>query len=122
MFKQKKFERDFVIISQVSKQKAQTYGEKDFYNLMNKANFGCDCHNNADNCYFSPIYKEIDELLKAKRYQNIFDQSINDFVSSKIFERQIEEEFQNKIGKLDQNDDYYEARKNSLKIQKKKRA
>ena len=120
MFKQKKFERDFVIISQVSKQKAQTYGEKDFYNLMNKVNFGCDCHNNADNCYFSPIYEEIDELLKAKRYQNIFDQNINDFVSSEIFERQIEEEFPNKIGKLDQNDDYYEARKNSLEIQKKK--
>ena len=87
---------------------------------MNKANFGYDCNNNADNCYFSPIYEEIDKLLKAKRYQNIFDQSINDFVSSEIFERQIEEEFQNKIGKLDQNDDYYEARKNSLEIQKKK--
>ena len=87
---------------------------------MNNPNFGYDCHNNADNCYFSPIYDEIDELSYAKRYQNVFYQSIGNFVSSEILEWQIEEEFLNKIGKLDQNDDYYEARKNSLKIQKKK--
>ena len=49
-----------------------------------------------------------------------FDQSISDFVSSEILERQIEEEFLNKIGKLDQNADYYEERKNSLEIHKKK--
>ena len=48
-----------------------------------------------------------------------FDQSISDFVSSEILERQIEEEFLNKIGKLDQNENYYEARKNSLEILKK---
>ena len=41
------------------------------------------------------------------------------FVSSEIFERQIEEEFLNKIAKLDKNVDYYGARKNSLEIQKK---
>ena len=93
---------------------------KDFYKFIDNPNFGYDCRNNANNCYFSPIYDEIDELLYPKRYQNVFDQSIGNFVSSEIFERQIEEEFLNKIGKLDQNDDYYEARKNSLEIQKKK--
>ena len=46
--------------------------------------------------------------------------SISNFVSSEILERQIEEEFLNKIGKLDQNDDYYEARKNTLEILKKR--
>ena len=39
-------------MNQVSTQKAQTDVEKDFYSLMNKANFGYDCHNNANNCYF----------------------------------------------------------------------
>ena len=119
-FEQKKFKRDFVIMNQVSRQKAQTDVEKDFYKLMNNANFGYDCRNSADNCYFSPIYDEIDELSYAKRYQNIFDQSISDFVSSESLERQIEKEFLNKIAKLDQNDNYYEATKNSLEIQKKK--
>ena len=64
---------------------------------MNKANFGYDCHNNANNCYFSLIYDELDEILYAKRYQNVLDQSISDFVSSEILERQIEEKLLNKI-------------------------
>ena len=119
-FEQKKFKKDFVIMNQVSRQKAQTDVEKDFYKIMNNANFGYDCRNNADNCYFSPIYDEIDELSYAKRYQNIFGQSISNFVSSESLERQIEKEFLNKIAKLDQNDNYYEATKNSLEIQKKK--
>ena len=67
----------------------------------------------------SPNCDEIDELLYGKRYQNISDQNISDFVSSEILERQIQEEFWNKIAKLDQNDDFYETRKNSLEIQKK---
>ena len=73
--------------------------EKDFYKLMNSANFGWGCRNNADDCYFSSIYHEIDELLYVKRYQNVFDQSICYFVLSEILERQIEEEFPDKVAK-----------------------
>ena len=101
-------------MNQVLRQKAQTDVVKDFYILINNANFG------DDNCYFCPIYDELEELMYVKKYQNVSDQSISDFVSSEILERQIEEEFLNKIAKLDQNDDHYEARKNSLKVQKKK--
>ena len=104
-----------VMMNQVSHQDAQT--DKDFYKLMNNANFGYDCCNNADNCYFSPIYDEIDELSFANF---IFDQGISDFVSSEILESQIEEEYLNKIANLDPNDEYFEARKSSLEIQKKK--
>ena len=50
---------------------------------------------------------------------NVFDRSISDFVSDEILEGEIKEEFLNKIAKLDQNDNYYEARKNSIEIQKK---
>lgn len=50
----------------------------------------------------------------------MFDQSISDFASSEILERQIEEELLNKIAKLDQNDNYCEASKNSLELQKEK--
>ena len=49
-------------MNQVSRQKAQTDVEKDFYKL-NNANFGYDCHNNAGNCYFSPIDDEIINIL-----------------------------------------------------------
>ena len=102
-------------MNQVGHQNAQT--DKDFYKLMNNANFGYDCRNNADNCYFSLIYDEIDELSFANF---IFDQGISDFVSSEILESQIEEEYLNEIANLDPNDAYFEARKSSLEIQQKK--
>ena len=105
----------FVAMNQVGHQNAQT--DKDFYKLMNNANFGYDCRNNADNCYFSLIYDEIDELSFANF---IFDQGISDFVSSEILESQIEEEYLNEIANLDPIDAYFEARKSSLEIQKKK--
>ena len=59
---------------------------------MNNANVGYDCRNNADNCYFRPVYDETEELSYAKRYQNMFDQDISEFVSTEILWRQIEEE------------------------------
>ena len=51
-------------MNQVSRQNSQTDDEKDFYKLMNNANFDYDCCNNADNCYFQPVYDEIEELPK----------------------------------------------------------
>ena len=107
-------------MNQVSRQNAKTDVEKDFFKLMNNANFGYDCRNNAEKCCFSPIYDELEELMYAKTYQNIFDRSISTFVSSEYLERQIEEEFSNKIARLDPNYEYYNATKNSLEIQKKK--
>ena len=119
-FEQKKFKKVFVILNQVSKKNAKTDVEKGFFKLMNNGNLGYDCRNNADNCYFAPIYNELEELMYAKRYQNIFDQSISEFVSSECLERQTEEEFSNKVARLDPNDEYYDARKNSFEIQKKR--
>ena len=111
-------------MNQVSRQNAQTDVEKDFYKLMNNSNFGYDCRNNADNWFFffffQPIYDEIEELPYAKRYQNVFDQQISDFVLTKILKSQIEEEFLNKICPLDTQDEFYKTKKNSLEIQKKK--
>ena len=103
-------------MNQISRQNAQTNVKKDFYKLMNNSNFGYDCRNNVDNCFFQPIYKEIEELSYPKRYQNVFDQQISDFVSTVILKSQIEEEFLNKLCALDTHDEFYEARKNSLEI------
>ena len=49
-FEQFKFKKDFVVMNQVTCQNAQTDVEKDFYKLMNNANFGYGCRNNVDNC------------------------------------------------------------------------
>ena len=53
-------------MNQVSSQNAKPNVEKDFFKLMNNANFGYDC-NNADYCYFSSIYDELEESMYAKR-------------------------------------------------------
>ena len=50
--------------------------------------------------------------MYAKRYQNIVDQSISEFVSFQYLERQTEEEISNKIARLNPNDEYYDVRKN----------
>ena len=120
IFEQKKFKNNFVIMNQVLRQNGKTDVEKNFFELMDNVNFGYDCRNNADNCYFSPIYNELEELMYAKRYQNIFDQSMSEFVLSEYPERQIQEEFSSKIARLDSNNEYYDSRKNSLEIPKKK--
>ena len=50
----------------------------------------------------------------------MFNQQINEFVSTEILERQIEKEFWNKLCPLDSQYDYYKAEKNSLEIKKTK--
>ena len=87
---------------------------------MNNWNFGYNRRNNADNCNFSPIFDEIEELSYAKRYQNIFDENISDFVSSELLDRQVEDEFLDKICTIDQQDEFYSTKKIISKFTKKK--
>ena len=48
-----------MVKNQKSWQKATSPVERDFYKLINNANFGIDCKNNIDNCHFEPIYDKI---------------------------------------------------------------
>ena len=107
-------------MNQVSRQNTQIDVEKDFYKLMNNLNFGYDCCNKGDNCFFQPIYNKIEELSYTKCYQNVFEHQISAFVLTEILESQIEEEFLNKLYLLDTQDEFYGARKNSLEIKKKR--
>ena len=62
-FPQEMFKKDFVVSNQVARQNAKMPMEKNFYKLMNNANFGYDCSNNFDNRYFIPVVGEIEEML-----------------------------------------------------------
>ena len=55
--------------------------------------------------FFNSIFDEIEELSYARICQNIFDQYIAEFVSYGLQERQIEENFSNKIAILDHQDE-----------------
>ena len=86
--------------------------------LMNNSNIGCNCRNNANNYYFKPIFDELEELSYAKKDQNVFHVNILNFIFSRLLKRQIEEESLNKISNPDPQDEFCEASKNSLEIEK----
>ena len=60
---QPRFKSYFVLMNQKSRQNAKTTIEKDFFKLMNNANFACDCRNSANNAAFEPIIDEINEIM-----------------------------------------------------------
>ena len=70
--------------------------------------------------FFQPIYDKIEELSYAKKYENVIDQEISDFVSPEILERQLEEEYLNKFPKLDLQDEYFDAKKKFIRNSGKK--
>ena len=114
------FKKEFVISNQVARQNAKTPKEKNFYKLMNNANFGYDCRNNFKNRYFTPVVDEIEEMAYIRKHQNVCDSDIINYFSPDHLRMQINEDFDNKIAKISTQDEYYEVNKNSLEIERKK--
>ena len=83
-FKKVRFKREFVAMNQNCRQNAKTAIEKDFFKLMNNANFRYDCRNNAHNAKFKPIIDEVNEITYIKKYYNLFDSKISNFVNSDV--------------------------------------
>ena len=109
-FEQDAFKKDFVLMNQKLRQNAKNDIEKNFYKLMNNANFGFDCRNNANNLKFEPLIDEINELTYIKKYYNLFDSKIENFVNSKILERNINQEFEQEIALIKHDDPFKNAR------------
>ena len=109
-FEQKRFKEKFILMNQKSWQEAKTNIEKDFYKLMNNSNFGYDCRNNLDNCKFVAIFDEIKEVTYLSRYFNYFDQRISDFVTTDLIKQNIEERYNDKLIKLDNEDRFYKIK------------
>ena len=87
---------------------------------MNNSNFGYDCCNNFENCYFTPVVGEIEEMAYIRKHQSIHDPSNANFFSTDHLQIQFNKDFDNKIAKLNVNDNFYEAKNNNLGIQRKK--
>ena len=102
--------KDFVLMNQKSRQNAKNSIEKDFYKLMNNANFGFDCRNNANNLKFEPLIDEINELTYIKKYYNLFDNKISGFVNSEILEKNINQESDQKIALIKDDNPFKNAR------------
>ena len=119
-FEQDTFKKDFVLMNQKSRQNAQNDIEKDFYKLMNNANFGFDCRNDANSLKFQPLIDEMNEISYIKKYHNIYDSKIKMFVSSKILEDHIEEEYNDEVVKIKNDDPYRDIRLGQLENERLK--
>ena len=93
MFEKVCFKRGFALMNQKSRENAKITIEKDFYKLMNNTNFGFDCRNNANNAKFKPIIDKINEISYIKKYYNLFDNKVSEFVNSDVLEQQIEHNY-----------------------------
>ena len=96
-FEQDAFKKEFVLMNQTSRQNGKNNIEKDFFKLMNNANFGFDCRNNANNTKFEPIIDEMSEISYIKKYYNLFDTKVQKFVRSEILEEQIKSEYEREL-------------------------
>ena len=86
---------------------------------MNNANFGFDCRNNANNTKFKPIIDEIGEITYIKKYYNLFDSQVANFVKSDILEQSINEEYEKKMVMIKENDPFKDARIAEIENDKK---
>ena len=119
-FRQEMFKKDFVLSNQIARQNAKTHVEKNCYKLMHNANFCYDCRNNFENRYFTPVVDEIEEMAYIRKHQNVYDLDIINYFSLDHLQMQINQDFDNKLAKISSQDEYYEAKKNSLEIERKK--
>ena len=112
---QERFKKNFILMNQKSRQNAKNLIEKDFFKLMNNANFGYKCPNNLDNCQFIPIFDEMSEVTCLKRYYNYFDKAVSKSVSSDLIMAEVEEKYNDFIMKLSKDDKFYQVKLTALK-------
>ena len=118
-FEQSRFKRNFIPMNQKSRQESKNNVEKHFYKLMNNSNFGYNCRKNIDNCQFVPLFDEYREISYINRYHNIFDKKISSFVTPDILKHKAEEEFNNKLMKLDKQDRFHKIKLQTLEADRK---
>ena len=104
-------------MNQKSRQNTKNAIKKDFCKLMNNANFGFDYRNNANNAKFKPIIDEISEISYIKKYCDLFDNKVSNFVNSDALEQQTEHDFQLQIANVKCDDPFRSAKMNSIKNQ-----
>ena len=101
-------------MNQKSRQESNIPAEKGFFKLTNNSNFGSDCRNNLDNFDFVPIFDEIGEIHSLQRYYNLADPKIENFVSAKLIEEDVEQKYNQQLHKLDKNDPFYQIKLSTI--------
>ena len=102
-------------MNQKSRQNTKNAIGKHFFKLMNNANFRFDCRNNTNNAKFEPIIDEVNEITYIKKYYNLFDSRIPNFVNNDVLEQEIEQNFQQQIANVKHDSPFRSARINTMK-------
>ena len=108
-FERAAFKKESVIMNQTTRQNAKNNIEKDVFKLMNIANFGFDCRNNANNTKFEPIIDEMREISYIMKYYNLFDTKVQKFVRSEILDEQIKSEYEQRVAEVWDDDPFKNA-------------
>ena len=82
---------------------------------MNNANFGYDCRNNTNSAKFESIIDEVNKITYIKKYYNLFDSKISNFLNSHMLEEEIEQNFQQQIANVKHDNLFKSAKINSIK-------
>ena len=93
---QAKFKQEFILMNQKARQKGTSPVERDFYKLLNNANFGIGCRNNIDNCKLELICDEIGEISYIKKFDTIFGNYDNysDFYCPQIMRDEVNQKYE----------------------------
>lgn len=64
---------------------------------MNNGNLEHDFRNNANNSTFQPIIDEVNEITYIKNNYSLIDSKVSNFVNSDLLEKEMEQNFQQKV-------------------------
>ena len=118
-FKQARFERDFVLMNQKTRQNAKNAIRKDFFKLKNNANFRFDCRNNASNVLFEPIIDEINKISYIKKNYSPFDSKVSGFINSDLLKQETEQIFQQRLAEVKYDNPFRNAKITVIENQNK---
>ena len=105
-------------MNQTSRQNPKNNIEKDFFKLMNNANFGFDCRNKANNTKFEPIIDEVNEISYIKKYYNLFDTKAQKFGRSEVLEEHINSEYEQRVAEVRDDDLFKNAHLREIENEK----
>ena len=103
-----------------SRRNAKNAIEKEFFKLMNNANFGFDCRNNANNVTFELIIDEINKTSYIKKYYSPFDIKVSGFVNSDLLKQEIEQIYQQSFAEVKHDEPFRNAKITAIENQNKK--